>query len=49
MVTITAEKSLICMILVVKTVFTSDDIAMLGHGCSVSQYPQFYHRHLENN
>ena len=24
--------------------FKSDDISMLGHGCGVSQYPQFYDR-----
>ena len=22
--------------------FKSDDVSMLGHGCGVSQYPQFY-------
>ena len=24
--------------------FKSDDVLMLGHGCGVSQYPQFYDR-----
>ena len=24
--------------------FNSDDVLMLGHGCGVSQYPQFYER-----
>ena len=24
--------------------FKSSDVLMLGHGCVVSQYPQFYHR-----
>ena len=24
--------------------FMSDDVSMLGHGCGVSQYPQFYDR-----
>ena len=27
--------------------FTSDDVAMLGNGLSVSHYPQFYYQHLE--
>ena len=26
----------------------SADVAMLGHGCGVSQYPQFYYHHLKN-
>ena len=27
--------------------FTSDDVSMLGYGCGVSQYPQFYDRDLD--
>ena len=35
------------MMLVRKTVFTSADASILGNGCGVSQYPQFYDQHLE--
>ena len=35
------------MMLVGEKVFTSDDVSMLGNGCSVSQYTQFYDQHLE--
>ena len=28
--------------------FTSDDVAMLGHGCDVSQYIKFYDQQLEH-
>ena len=31
-----------------KQFFTSADVAMIDHGCGVSQYPQFYDEHLEN-
>ena len=27
--------------------FASVDVAMLVHGCCVSQYPQFYYQNLE--
>ena len=27
--------------------FTSSDVAILGHGYGVSQYPQLYDKHLE--
>ena len=27
--------------------FTSDDVSMLGFGCGVSQYPQFYYQDLD--
>ena len=30
-----------------KRFFTSDYVAMIGHGCDVFQYPQFYYQHLE--
>ena len=26
---------------------TSTGVAIIGHGCGVSQYPQFYDQHLE--
>ena len=29
--------------------FTSDDVYMLGYGCVVPQYPQFYDRYLDNH
>ena len=27
--------------------FTSDDVSMIGCGCGVSQYPQFYYQELD--
>ena len=27
--------------------FTSSDVSMLGYGCGVSQYPQFYDQELD--
>ena len=30
-----------------KSYFTSDDVSMLGYGCGVSQYPQFYVEYLD--
>ena len=27
--------------------FTSSDASMLGYGCGVSQYPQFYVKYLD--
>ena len=27
--------------------FKSDDVSMLGHGCGVSQYPQFYDTNIK--
>ena len=42
MISITREQSRSYMILVVKTVFTSANVYMLGYGCGVYQYPQFY-------
>ena len=30
-----------------KHIFTCADVYMIGYGCGVSQYPQFYYRYLE--
>ena len=35
------------MRLVVKIVFTSADVSMLGYVCRVSRYPQFYYQDLD--
>ena len=35
------------MMLFGKTVFTSDDVSILGYGCGVSQYPQLYYQELK--
>ena len=35
------------MIIFGKKFFTSDDVSMLGWGCGVSQYPQFYDHELK--
>ena len=40
---ITREQSRSCTMLIWKnSSFTSADVDILGHGCGVSQYPQFY-------
>ena len=33
--------------LVEKECFTSADVYMLGYGCGMSQYPQFYYQDLD--
>ena len=30
-----------------KQFFTSTDVSMIGYGCGVSQYPQFYNQYLD--
>ena len=31
------------------TIYTSSDVFMLGHGCGMSQYPQFYDWELDKH
>ena len=47
MISITREQSRSYMILVMEEKFTSADVYMLGYGCGVYQYPQFYDQYLD--
>ena len=35
------------MVLIEKQFYTSADVYMLGYGCGMSQYPQFYDKELD--